>query len=92
MKLETTTTIYQIRLQGSLEERWIPWFDGLEVSLRPEGETVLCGALDQAALHGVLSRIRDLGLVLISVQREPSPTGPHQDEDLPWNQVTHTDR
>jgi len=63
-------TRYQIRLQGHFDARRLRWFEDLEVSRRPEGETVISGALDQAALHGVLNRIRDMGVVLIAVERE----------------------
>lgn len=57
---------YQIHLDGHLDERW---FEGLDISQIPVGETVISGMFDQAALHGLLTRIRDLGLELISVQR-----------------------
>jgi hypothetical protein len=60
---------YQIRLQGHLDERWLRCFEGLEVTLHPEGDTVISGALDKAALHGLLDRVRDLGVGLISVER-----------------------
>jgi hypothetical protein len=54
--------IYQIRVQGHLSERWTTWFDGLKIENQPDGEAVLTGPLaDQAALHGVLGQIRDLG-------------------------------
>ena len=59
---------YEIRLTGHLHERWAAWFDGLTVAHQDDGTTVISGALaDQAALHGVLQRVRDLGLPLISV-------------------------
>ena len=61
--------VYQIRIEGHLDERWLRWFEGLDVTPLPEGETVISGKMDQSALHGVLNRIRDLGLELISVQR-----------------------
>jgi hypothetical protein len=61
--------VYQIRIEGHLDERWLRWFEGLDVTPLPEGETVISGEMDQSALHGVLNRIRDLGLELISVQR-----------------------
>ncbi len=65
--------IYEIRVQGSLADRWSSWFEGLTIRREPNGETVLSGPLpDQAALHGVLARVRDLNLVLISVRRNPS--------------------
>lgn len=57
--------VYQIRLEGHLSE---DWFDGLTVAAQPEGETIISGQMDQAALHGVLARIRDLGLVLLSIE------------------------
>ena len=60
--------IYEIRIEGHLESRWSSWFEGLEISRTAEGVTILSGTLpDQAALHGVLMKIRDLGLTLISV-------------------------
>ncbi|MFP4440425.1 MAG: hypothetical protein ACLFVO_24580 [Chloroflexaceae bacterium] len=61
---------YHIRLQGHFDAHRLRWFEDLEVSRRPEGETVISGALDQAGLHGVLNRIRDMGVVLIAVERE----------------------
>ena len=60
---------YEIRVQGVLDECWAAWFEGLLVS-SDEGQTVICGPVaDQAALHGLLTKVRDLGLVLISVRR-----------------------
>jgi hypothetical protein len=65
---------YEIRLSGRLHERWDAWFDGLTVMHRDDGTTVISGRLaDQAALHGLLQRVRDLGLPLISVT-ELEPT------------------
>lgn len=61
--------IYQIRVQGELDKRWAAWFDDLTVSTVPN-ETLITGRVaDQAALHGLLIKIRDLGLPLISVDR-----------------------
>lgn len=61
---------YEIRLRGRLDAHWEDWFDGLTVSHESDGTTVMSGAItDQAALHGVLQRIRDLGVPLISVRR-----------------------
>jgi hypothetical protein len=62
---------YEIRLEGRLEPRWSAWFDGLELTAGADGTTVLRGPVaDQAALHGLLQRLRDLGIPLISVTRE----------------------
>jgi hypothetical protein len=59
---------YEIRLTGRLDAHWAAWFDGLTVSHESDGTTVLRGPIaDQAALHGVLQRVRDLGLPLVSV-------------------------
>ena len=68
---------YEIEVEGHLDRsRWSRWFDGLEVTPREEGTTVLCGPVaDQAALHGLLGKVRDLGLVLISVRRRRSGSG-----------------
>ena len=60
---------YEIRIEGVLDSRWAAWFEGLQVT-SSGGETVISGQLaDQAALHGLLTRVRDLGLCLISVRR-----------------------
>jgi hypothetical protein len=60
---------YEIRVDGVLDSRWAAWFEGLELRTE-DGETVISGLLaDQAALHGVLTKVRDLGLCLISVRR-----------------------
>ncbi len=60
--------IYQIRIKGYLDPRWSAWFDGLVVTPTENAETVLAGPLvDQAALYGVLTKVRDLGLELLSV-------------------------
>ena len=61
---------YEIRLTGRLHERWAAWFDGLTVSQHEDGTTIISGPIaDQAALHGLLQRVRDLGLPLVSVER-----------------------
>jgi hypothetical protein len=60
---------YEIRVAGHLSANWAARFEGLSMRHEPEGETVLSGSPDQAALHGVLVRIRDLGMNLIGVYR-----------------------
>jgi hypothetical protein len=62
--------IYQIILQGQLSSQWSDWFDGFTIALNERGQTILVGPVaDQAALHGLLKKIRDLGIPLISVNR-----------------------
>jgi hypothetical protein len=59
---------YQITLQGHLDAHWSAWFDNMKICNKANGEAILCGPLpDQAALHGVLIKIRDLGLPLLAV-------------------------
>ncbi len=66
--------LYEICIQGYLADRWSSWFDELTICHAPDGNTVLSGVLaDQAALHGVLSKIRDLNLVLVSLQQGSPP-------------------
>ncbi len=63
-------TVYQIRLKGHLGPHWSDWFGGLAITLDDSGETLLTGpVVDQAALHGVLRKVRDLGIPLLSVNR-----------------------
>jgi hypothetical protein len=66
--------LYAIRLKGHLDDRWAGWFGDLTITREDNGDTVLTGpVIDQAALHGLLARVRDLGLPLLSVIRvEPS--------------------
>ncbi len=60
--------IYQIRIEGHLGVQWANWFEGLTMTLEDNGDTLLTGVIvDQAALHGLFKKIRDLGLVLVSV-------------------------
>ena len=62
--------VYRIRVRGHLGERWSDWFDGLQISNEENGEAVLTGPVaDQAALHGLLIKVRDLGLPLLAVTR-----------------------
>jgi hypothetical protein len=66
--------MYEIRVEGHLAEHWTEWFEGLTIRNDPNGETILSGLItDQAALFGVLAKIHDLNLILISVNRsQPS--------------------
>ena len=65
-----TDKIYQIKLKGHLNESWADWFDGLTFTHESDGTTTLSGEIiDQAALHGLLKKIRDLGLPLLSVNQ-----------------------
>jgi len=64
----TQPEIFKIRLQGHLDTRWASWFDGLTITLTEDGDTVLTGpVVDQPALHGLLKKVRDLGIPLLSV-------------------------
>jgi hypothetical protein len=77
---------YEIRLSGHLDQRWAEWFDGLALSHESDGCTVLHGpVVDQTALHGLLQKVRDLGLPLVSVTRvapdqPPVPSQPKHHE------------
>ena len=66
---------YEIRLKGHLDDRWAEWFEGLTITLEEDGDTLLTGpVIDQAALHGLLKKVRDLGMPLVSVSPlEPGP-------------------
>ncbi len=73
---------YEIRLKGHLDPRWAAWFAGLSLTTGDDGTTALRGpVVDQAALHGVLDKVRDTGLVLLSVTR--------LDPDQPTTSTTH---
>jgi len=65
--------VYQIRIKGHLSSQWADWFEGLTITLEDEGYTLLTGPIiDDAALYGILKRVRDLGMQLVSVnQIEP---------------------
>jgi hypothetical protein len=60
--------VYQIRIKSHLDRRWTDWFEGLTITLEDNGDTLLTGPVaDQAALHGLLRKVRDLGMPLLSV-------------------------
>jgi hypothetical protein len=74
--LEQEQPIYQIRVKGHLGDHWADWFEGLTISQEKDGSTLLTGPMaDQAALHGLLARIRDLCLPLLAVNRVAQPPG-----------------
>jgi hypothetical protein len=67
--------IYQIRIKGHLDRRWTDWFEGLTITQEDNGDTLLTGpVVDQAALYGLLRKVRDLGMPLISAIRLRSPS------------------
>jgi len=73
-------TVYDIRVKGHLDGRWSEWFGGLTITNPEEGETLISGEIvDQAALHGVLAKVRDLGLPLVAVT---TPVHGHQWEPM----------
>ncbi len=75
---------YEIRLQGHLDARWGAWFDGLTLTKEPDGTTVIAGqVVDQAALHGLLRKVRDVGLPLVSVARVEHDPREHPHVPMP---------
>jgi hypothetical protein len=73
--------VYRIRVKGHLTPEWSEWFDDMTITLEPDGDTILSGpVVDQPALHGLLIKVRDLGLTLISVDRV-------EDDDLPGGRI-----
>jgi len=74
--------VYQIRIEGHLNQQWMDWFEGLTITLEDNGDTLLTGpVVDQAALYGLLKKVRDLGLPLVSVNpvESGSATAPGRD-------------
>jgi hypothetical protein len=76
--------IYQVRIKGHLSREWSGWFEGLAITLEANGDTVIAGpVVDQAALHGLLKKVRDLGMPLLSVRciepRQARSSGDHHD-------------
>jgi hypothetical protein len=71
---------YEIRIKGHLDARWAEWFEGLTITLEEDGSTLLSGpVVDQAALHGLLKKIRDLGLPLLSINPVEPGQADHPD-------------
>ncbi len=77
--------IYQIRIKGHLSRQWADWFDGLIITLEEDGDTLLTGpVIDQAALHGLLKKVRDLGMPLLSINSvEPGPQDTSDNKQVP---------
>lgn len=82
-------TVYQIRVKGHLDETLRSWFDGFDVTNQEDGDALLTGHIqDQAALHGILNRISNLGLTLVSInsipeeEPEDKPADDHEQPDL----------
>ncbi len=76
--------VYQIRVKGHLGPQWTDWFEGLTITLEENGSTLLTGpVVDQSALHGLLRKVRDLGLPLLSVQSIESEQTDAHSEDHP---------
>ena len=78
---QSQTVIYQIRIKGHLGHQWTDWFEGLTITLEEDGDTLLTGpVVDQAALHGLLKKVRDLGMPLVSVS--PVETSGSEAQDV----------
>jgi len=78
--------VYQIRIKGHLSRQWTDWFEGLTITLEEDGDTLLTGpVIDQAVLHGILKKVRDLGMPLLSV----NSVGPGSQDMSDNTQVTH---
>jgi hypothetical protein len=70
--MKSPPTTYEIRMAGHLSPQWADWFEGLTLTLEEDGNTLLSGSVaDQAALHGLLKKVRDLGLPLLSINQVP---------------------
>jgi hypothetical protein len=81
-------TVYEIRIKGHLDDRWTEWFDGMSFTRDGDGTTILYGpVVDQCALHGLLGKVRNLALPLVSVIRvdRAQPVVPHIDADADGN-------
>ena len=77
-------TVYEIRLKGQLDHRWTDWFGGLAITPQRNGDTLLSGpVVDQAALHGLLRKVRDLGMPLLSITpQDHQSSGDHRKGEI----------
>jgi hypothetical protein len=77
--------VYQIRIKGHLSQQWMDWFEGMTITLEEDGDTLLTGpVIDQAALHGLLKKVRDLGMPLLSVNAVgPDPKATSDNKQVP---------
>jgi hypothetical protein len=85
--------VYQIRLQGELDSQWTDWFGGMTITLEANGDTLLTGQIaDQAALHGLLKKVRDLGMPLVSVGQVgfPETHGSHSNKGEAMQSISRT--
>jgi hypothetical protein len=81
--------VYQIRIRGHLGQQWLEWFEGMSFRLEDDGNTLLTGPIaDQAALHGIFKKVRDLGIPLLSI----NPVEPEPPERPEANAGVETDR
>jgi hypothetical protein len=79
--------VYQFKIKGHLNQQWMSWFEGLTITLEEDGNTLLSGTvIDQSSMHGVLKKIRDLGMPLLSVNSVETGTQDTSDNN---KQVTH---
>jgi hypothetical protein len=78
--------LYQIRIKGHLGLQWTDWFGGLTITLEEDGNTLLTGTvIDQAALHGLLKKVRDLGIPLLSINSvRPGPQDTQDNKQVPY--------
>ena len=79
MPVPDQPSVFRIRIRGHLDRQWTDWFDGMVITHEEDGDTLLTGRVaDQSALHGLLKKVRDLGMTLVSV----NPVLPDQGESL----------